>query len=197
MPVPLNTQRLLSDKALVVVLLVSCQHFALALRGCSVSSKTAVCFHVLGWIEAAAALHRQPRMWRWALLLLLLWRAATQACGTPPDLSLSHTPAQGHRPWFVMDQVPLCADTCLGLTVPLLLCLPAVPSVPPRRLPPCLLLPRPLPPFPPSFLHRYKIPGDSSEDEPEPEPPGSPEPSMFMVAGEGLAGLLMLMVAGP
>jgi hypothetical protein len=35
---------------------------------------------------------------------------------------------------------------------------------------------------------RYKIPGDSSEDEPEPEPPGSPEPSNFMVAGPGLAG---------
>lgn len=38
------------------------------------------------------------------------------------------------------------------------------------------------------YLCRYKIPGDSSEDEAEPEPPGSPEPSMFMVAGPGLAG---------
>jgi len=43
-------------------------------------------------------------------------------------------------------------------------------------------IPPPLPRF------RYKIAGDSSDDEPEPEPPGSPEPSMFMVAGPGLAG---------
>lgn len=35
---------------------------------------------------------------------------------------------------------------------------------------------------------RYKIAGESSDEEPEPEPPGSPEPEMFMVAGPGLAG---------
>lgn len=35
---------------------------------------------------------------------------------------------------------------------------------------------------------RYKIPGESSDEEPEPEPPGSPEPEMFTVAGPGLAG---------
>lgn len=82
MPAHLNTQRPVPDEAVVVVLLlVSCGHCALALRDCSVSSKTAVCFHVLGWIEAAAALHRQPCVWRGALLLVLLWWwcAATQA----------------------------------------------------------------------------------------------------------------------